>query len=182
MQIEDERRWLLLEGMPHPLDQELFKTERFDHIVQFYTATQRGSQRFRKAVGTNGNHYTQTIKSPKDYSAGAEWEVDTQQWVYELMLRSSIGSVEKGRTTILVDGDIYELDEFMGNCTGLVIVERELRVPAGTEASLAEAMYSSYRNARLPDIFGDNQEITGDNSYSNHNLALDGIPAITYDH
>ncbi len=182
MQIEDERRWLLTDGMPSTSTLELVRSEGFEHITQFYTPTTTGSQRFRKAVGTKGNHYTQTIKGPKNFSAGAEWEVDTEQWVYDLMQNSSIGSVEKGRTTLWIENYLYELDEFMGNCAGLVIVELEFRIPPNTEADVVKALHDEYRKCGLPGVFGENREITGDSSYSNYSLALDGIPEVVYDH
>jgi CYTH domain-containing protein len=182
VKIEDERRWLLPNGMPDLNTRAVSCVDKYEHITQFYTSTAKGTQRFRKAVGTNGNHYSTTIKAPKDFSAGAEWEVDTEQWVYELMLKSSIGAVEKSRTTLLVDGELFELDEFMGNCTGLVIVELEFHAPENADQALADMLHSEYLALELPGVFGESREITGDKSYSNYWLALNGIPDVVYDH
>lgn len=182
MKTEDERRWLLLDGMPDLGTRKVASVDHYDHITQFYIASKLGSHRFRKAVGTRGNRYTETIKGPKEFSAGPEWEVETDQWVYEMKLHDSIGTVEKTRTTTVVDGQVYEVDDFMGRCSGLVIVELEFRPPEGTKPEVVKLLRKQYHKIKLPAVFGRNLEITGDSSYSNLSLALFGIPEITYDH
>lgn len=183
MEIEDERRWLLLDGMPDLNSRKFTSVDQYDHITQFYLPTKEGTLRFRKAVGTRGNHYSQTIKGPKDYSAGPEWNVlEVEEWVFGLMQKSAIGTVEKGRTAILAQAMKFELDEFMGSCAGLVIVELEFMAPKNADPNLVELLHQQYRELELPEAFGRNIEITGDNAYGNYWLALNGIPQVVHDH
>lgn len=178
VKYEDERRWLLLNGMIDTHNNQIERVESIERITQFYVATKVGSLRYRTSLNQKtGKHtYTETYKAPKEFSRGAEHESEIPHWVSEMMFSSQIGSVIKTRTTLTVQGWQFELDEFCNECSGLVIVELEFRADAKMDAGLVSALHNDYLAEILPECFGHNIEITGDSSYSNYKLATTGVP------
>lgn len=179
-EIEDERRWLLLGDFA---DRQPFESEvqiKFENIFQFYVSTTIGTQRFRRSEEWRSDGekttYTQTFKAPKEYSAGAEHDREIPEWVYEMMLSNSVGQTQKIRSTIVIDGWAYELDYFEGDCSGLVIVELEFKEDKLLSEDENAARYKIYQELDLPDMFGENTEITGSKGFSNYELATQGPP------
>lgn len=171
MQTEDERRWLLPDGMPDLNTREVSSVDSVEPVFQFYLSTKNGSLRFRH----KGPKYYQTIKGKKVGSKAAEWEVEIEEWVFSLMCENSIGFTQKTRTTLRANGSMFELDEFDHPLTGLVIVELEFH-GVDDNPELNEFLYQKYQKLSLPEFFGRSIEITGDSRYSNLQLALNGLP------
>jgi CYTH domain-containing protein len=182
IKYEDERRWLLTEGLPDTRGSWVEKVESIQRITQFYIPTVIGSLRYRCSsdVHTGKHTYTETYKAPKEFSRGAEHESEIPVWVYDIMYPNTIGETVKTRTTLTVDGWSFELDEFLNDCKGLVIVELEFRAHTEMEDGLVEALHNDYLAYVLPECFGRSMEITGDKSYSNQQLAIHGIPQSFY--
>ena len=170
MPLEIERRWLLLDGEPDLSSPRAKDMSHFRDIFQFYLQTESGTLRLRRA----GQEYFMTVKGEKVGASAPEWEVPTEQWVFEKLYSSRIGYTQKTRTEVRIDGEVYELDIF-SSPAGLVIVELELHLPQDNP-NLADFLEEEFMTLVLPECFGRNIEITTDKRYSNFSLALHGLP------
>ncbi|MFD1328072.1 CYTH domain-containing protein [Mycoplana ramosa] len=98
-----------------------------------------------------------TLKIGKTALSRDEYEFDIDIGVATDMLRHAVGTVlEKVRYEVEHEGFTWEIDEYGGRYSGLVIAEVEL----DSEADLPE----------IPDWVG--REVTGDDRYSNQVMAL----------
>jgi adenylate cyclase len=97
--------------------------------------------------------YKESLSTVSNYEF--EYEIpmtDARAMIANLNLE---GMVEKVRHTLTVDGKLWEIDEFKGKNSGLILAEIELN--------------SEEESYTKPDFIG--KEVTGDKSYLNVNLA-----------
>lgn len=153
MAIESERKFLVTseDWRPHV-------TESFA-IRQFYLVA-AGDRSLRMRV-KNGRQAKLTLKLGAAEREREEFEYSTSLEDAEQMARFALGNlIEKTRNIVPHQGLHFEIDEFGGPLSGLVIAE--LETEADVEASL------------LPAWLG--REVTGDARFYNANLALNGMP------
>lgn len=74
----------------------------------------------------------------------------------ELLENFSVSGLSKIRYTIIYDNKIWEIDEFLGDNSGLIVAEIELE--------------NENENFELPEWI--NKEVTGDERYYNSNLTI----------
>lgn len=146
MNIEIERKFLLLNN--------LWKSEAIGvHYKQAYL-NEKGDNTIR--VRIEGNHAKLTIKSKATNISRMEFEYDIpMEDAEKLFLIAKTPAVEKYRYKIEYAGNIWEVDEFLGDNEGLVIAEIELK--------------SENQPFQKPSWIG--MEVSGDKRYTNANLA-----------
>lgn len=102
-------------------------------------------------------HACLTLKIGKTALSRDEYEFDIDADTATDMLRHAVGTVlEKVRYDVEHEGFTWEVDEYGGHYSGLIVAEVEL----DSEADLP----------KIPDWVG--QEVTGDDRYSNQAMAL----------
>ena len=148
MALEIERKFLVLD--------DSYKREAFSsyHIVQGYICRTSGKT---VRVRIRDNQGFITIKGPSDVGGLARYEFEQEipfSDAQELMKLCEPGIIDKTRWLVKVDEHVFEVDEFHGDNTGLVIAEVEL-------AHQMEAF-------KKPDFIG--KEVTGDRRYYNAQL------------
>jgi adenylate cyclase len=146
MNIEIERKFLLLNN--------LWKSEAVGvHYKQAYL-NEKGDSTIR--VRIEGNQAKLTIKSKATNISRMEFEYDIpMEDAEKLFLIAKTPAVEKYRYKIKYAGNIWEVDEFLGDNEGLVIAEIELE--------------SENQTFQKPSWIG--MEVSGDKRYTNANLA-----------
>ena len=146
MNIEIERKFLLLNN--------LWKSEAVGvHYKQAYL-NEKGDNTIR--VRIEGNQAKLTIKSKATNISRMEFEYDIpKEDAEKLFLIAKTPAVEKYRYKIEYAGNIWEVDEFLGDNEGLVIAEIELE--------------SENQTFQKPSWIG--MEVSGDKRYTNANLA-----------
>lgn len=146
MNIEIERKFLLLNN--------LWKSEAIGvHYKQAYL-NEKGDNTIR--VRIEGNQAKLTIKSKATNISRMEFEYDIpMEDAEKLFLIAKTPAVEKYRYKIEYAGNIWEVDEFLGDNEGLVIAEIELK--------------SENQPFQKPSWIG--MEVSGDKRYTNANLA-----------
>ncbi len=146
MNIEIERKFLLLNN--------LWKSEAIGvHYKQAYL-NEKGDNTIR--VRIEGNQAKLTIKSKATNISRMEFEYDIpMEDAEKLFLIAKTPAVEKYRYKIEYAGNIWEVDEFLGENEGLVIAEIELK--------------SENQPFQKPSWIG--MEVSGDKRYTNANLA-----------
>lgn len=146
MNIEIERKFLLLN--------KLWKSEAIGvHYKQAYL-NEKGDNTIR--VRIEGNQAKLTIKSKATNISRMEFEYDIpMEDAEKLFLIAKTPAVEKYRYKIEYAGNIWEVDEFLGDNEGLVIAEIELK--------------SENQPFQKPSWIG--MEVSGDKRYTNANLA-----------
>lgn len=146
MALEIERKFLVKD--------DTYKTLAFNHthITQGYIASAAG-RTVRIRIRDDRGYLT--IKGPSREGGLARYEFETEIALADardLMLICEPGVVEKTRWLVRSnDGHLFEVDEFHGNNSGLVMAEVELR--------------SDDEPFEKPDFIG--QEVTGDKRYYN---------------
>ena len=128
-------------------------------IMQGYLSTRKEATVRVRLCGDCG--YI-TVKGPNSGAVRDEWEYAVPaDDAREMLTRLATGIVvDKTRHIVEFDGLTWEIDEFHGALSGLVVAEVEL--PSEDTA------------VALPRFVG--QEVTGDPRYYNSNLALQGAP------
>jgi adenylate cyclase len=146
MNIEIERKFLLLNN--------LWKSEAVGvHYKQAYL-NEKGDNTIR--VRIEGNQAKLTIKSKATNISRMEFEYDIpMEDAEKLFLIAKTPAVEKYRYKIEYAGNIWEVDEFLGDNEGLVIAEIELE--------------SENQTFQKPSWIG--MEVSGDKRYTNAHLA-----------
>ena len=146
MNIEIERKFLLLNN--------LWKSEAVGvHYKQAYL-NEKGDNTIR--VRIEGNQAKLTIKSKATNISRMEFEYDIpMEDAEKLFLIAKTPAVEKYRYKIEYAGNIWEVDEFLGDNEGLVIAEIELE--------------SENQTFQKPSWI--RMEVSGDKRYTNANLA-----------
>lgn len=128
MGIEIERKFLLSDDSWRQLP------SRSERIAQGYLvgaqALRDGAARASVRVRRTGERAWLNIKSAQLGIERAEFEypmplVDAEQMLAELC----DGVLEKIRHHVVVDGTLFEIDEFFGDNAGLVVAEVELTAP-----------------------------------------------------
>jgi adenylate cyclase len=105
-----------------------------------------------------------TTKISKTKLIREEFEYDIPLDDAEDMMRQAIGIViEKTRYRIPSAGFIWEIDVYHGHLSGLIVAEVEMK--------------SENDRPPIPDWIG--REVTGNYRYSNHYLALEGLPQMS---
>lgn len=144
MGSEIERKFLV-EG-------EAWRDEVVDSemLVQGYLTVDRG---ITVRVRRSGNHAWLTIKGPAQGLTRAEFEYDiSADEAVELLGLCQGRVVEKTRHRITHVGRVWEIDEFLGRSSGLIIAEAELQDPsdglimpnwAGQEVSVDPKYYNA---------------------------------------
>lgn len=108
-------------------------------------------------VRLKGNKGFLTVKGKSDISGLSRFEWETEispQDVENLLKICEKGIIEKTRYEVMVEGKIFEIDEFSGENKGLVIAEIELE--------------SKLETFKRPTWLG--KEVTGQTKYYNSNL------------
>jgi adenylate cyclase len=149
MGVEIERKYLVLQ-------------EKWDNLVkpeglffrQGYLLTDP-KKTIRVRLAPNTGYLTL-----KGLSVGAsrpefEYEIPIEE-AKELLDNFAVAEIEKIRYKIIFEDKVWEIDEFLGNNSGLMIAEIEL-------TSEAEQFI-------LPDFIG--EEVTGDEKYYNSSLSV----------
>lgn len=134
-------------------------------IVQAYIALgDKASVRVRIHDDENA---VLTVKSREPGLIRAEFEYRIPVADARAMLPLRTGSlIEKTRTVVRHEGQVWEVDVFSGNLTGLVLAEVELHAAVG--------------DVPLPQWIG--REVTGDARYYNAALAVSGsVPQAQHD-
>ena len=124
------------------------------HIQQGYICSERGRT---VRVRIRDERAYLTIKGPSLDGGLSRYEFEkeiTLEEGHQLMLLCEPGLVDKTRWLVRHGGHVFEVDEFYGDNTGLVMAEVEL-------SSVDES-------AELPDFIG--VEVTGDRRYYNSQL------------
>lgn len=110
----------------------------------------------------NENQATLTIKIGRDGLVRSEYEYDVPYRDAEELIEASQSIVlEKTRHLVHWDNHTWEIDEFSGIYTGLIIAEVELTATDDLPT--------------IPDWIG--EELTGDRRYSNQTLATEDMRA-----
>ncbi len=125
MGIEIERKFLLTD------DSWRETVERSERIAQGYLvgaqALRDGTSRASVRVRRSGDHAWLNIKSAQLGIERAEFEYPMPLADAEEMLATLCdGVLEKIRHHVIVDGALFEVDEFFGDNAGLVVAEIEL--------------------------------------------------------
>ena len=146
--VEIERKFLVRKG-------DAYKRVAFSctHIQQGYIPAEGATVRVR----VRDDHAYLTIKSRSQDGGLSRYEFEkeiTLEEGHQLMLLCEPGLVDKTRWLVRHGGHVFEVDEFYGDNTGLVMAEVEL-------SSVDES-------AELPDFIG--VEVTGDRRYYNSQL------------
>lgn len=167
--VEVERKWRLLSddnaaGGGVPME-----------VFQAYVITSPGELRIRRIDGWLDFI---TVKGDGTISRD-EWEDSIPEWVFNQLLLSASGSVEKVRRRIveLSTADrTVEWDVFTGAHEGLQLVESEW-IGQKDQKDQLEAVAAEFV---LPEqMFGPYVEVTADKRYKNKNLAMAGeIPSL----
>jgi len=146
MATEIERKFLVTDGRWRPLA----PAQRYR---QGYLATAAGTTVRVRTVGGRG---FLTVKGPSAGAARAEYEYEIPLADANEMLDTLCEGllIDKQRRKIDHHGRVWEVDEFFGDNSGLVIAEVELDDEA--------------QEVVLPDWVG--EEVTGDPRYYNANL------------
>ena len=166
MKLEKERRFLIKLPLADMV-QETIKEAMPVDIIQTYLIPDEGSkniERVRCATAkiwkTSFKHYFHTKKTYVDVGMNEEIENDLKEDAYELFLKAADPDripIEKTRYMLSWGGKDFELDIFHDANIGLAILEIEL-----------EDMKEVFT---LPTYLEVIKEITGDDAYSNYNLA-----------
>ncbi|MDQ0321894.1 CYTH domain-containing protein [Pararhizobium capsulatum DSM 1112] len=113
---------------------------------------------------SGGRRAQLTTKISKTALVREEFEYDIPLRDAEDMMRQAIGIViEKTRYRVPLAGFTWEVDVYHGNLSGLVVAEVE--------------MTREDDKPTIPDWIG--REVTGNYRYSNHYLAMEGLPQLT---
>lgn len=113
---------------------------------------------------SGGKRAQLTTKISKSAVVREEFEYDIPLDDAEDMMRQAIGGViEKTRYHVPHGGFTWEIDVYQGDLRGLIIAEVE--------------MESETDRPPIPDWIG--REVTGNYRYSNHYLALEGLPQMS---
>lgn len=150
MAIEIERKFLVVG--------DIYKKQAYccDRIVQGYLCRQNGNS---VRVRIRGEKGYLTIKGPS-FDGGLsryEWEKEIAlSDAEELLSLCGKAKIEKQRYLVRCGKHIYEVDEFYGDNTGLVVAEIELD--------------NENEPFEKPDFLGN--EVTGDARYYNSRLTL----------
>ena len=149
MAIEIERKFLVKD--------ESYKEMAFksDRIAQGYICRQGGNS---TRVRVRGDKGYLTIKGPSIDGGLSrfEWEKEipaSEAW--ELMKLCPTPIIDKTRYLVDFEGHTFEVDEFYGDNTGLVVAEVELSTPD--------------EEFKRPVFLG--EEVTGDGKYYNSSLS-----------
>jgi CYTH domain-containing protein len=147
MGTEIERKFLITGKLPAGLEGS--------HIRQGYLLAQEGNTiRIRIAARSGQSTGYLTIKSPSSTSGISRFEFEKEipaQEAERLLILCKQPLIEKIRYRYEYGGDIWEIDEFLGENTGLLIAEIELK--------------SDDQTINKPDFIG--KEVTGDIRYYN---------------
>jgi adenylate cyclase len=105
-----------------------------------------------------------TTKISKTKLVREEFEYDIPLDDAEDMMRQAIGIIiEKTRYRVPSAGFTWEIDVYHGDLSGLIVAEVEMK--------------SEDDRPLIPDWIG--REVTGNYRYSNHYLALEGLPQMS---
>jgi adenylate cyclase len=126
MGVEIERKFLLRDASWRP------GVERAQCIRQGYLvgarALRAGSARASVRVRVTADQAWITVKAAVPGIRRAEYEVPLcRRDAEELLDTLCDGLIEKTRHRIVVDGTLFEIDEFAGDNDGLIVAEVELR-------------------------------------------------------
>ena len=117
--------------------------------------------RLRKRSWGKRNHYVHTTKKKLSDSEELVTERQINQSLYEMMLSladPSRRTISKHRTSFIYQGQYFEIDTFHGDLEGLVILETK---------GIAQG-----EPLKLPACLSIVSDITGNEQYYNHTLAL----------
>ena len=115
MEFELERKYLL-ESLPENLGDSVL-------IQQGYLYTNPFEFRVRK----KGDLYFMTYKSA-GYEERVEWEREIPDWLYDELVTKKVGHlIMKNRYTVIRDGYIFEVDEYLNEFEGSITAEIEFQ-------------------------------------------------------
>ncbi|HWS48875.1 MAG TPA: hypothetical protein VN174_02420 [Candidatus Methanoperedens sp.] len=152
--MEIERKFLVAQL---PLDLNKYPYKK---IVQGYLAISEDGTEVR--IRQKGADFFETVKRGGGLTR-AEYEIEIEHYQFDSLWPVTEGKrIEKTRYEIEHEGRVVELDIYLGNLSGLQVVEVEF---SSEEES---------KRYNIPDWFG--EEITDDKRYKNQSLALYGLP------
>ena len=147
MEVELEKKFLLDE-IPDGLGDPVMIQQGYLYISPF---------EFR--VRKMGHCCFLTYKGEGDEER-VEWEQEIPSWLYDKLLLKKLGNlITKKRYRLERDWFVYEVDEYLGELTGSIIVEVEFK---------SRKDYDAYQK---PDWLKDAKEVTHDPRYKNKYLA-----------
>jgi CYTH domain-containing protein len=115
MEVELEKKFLLDE-IPGDLGEPVMIQQGYLYISPF-------ELRVRKM----GSNYFITYKGEGDEER-VEWEQEIPSWLYEKLLMKKVGNlITKKRYRLERDGYVYQVDEYLGEFSGSIIVEVEFK-------------------------------------------------------
>ena len=163
--MEIERRYLLPPCSAKKIAGRLAKRYTKIPIEQVYLPSEEGSLRYRR----RGKRYIRTFKRGEGMVRSEEEREVTKKEYLDARSRREGRPVTKTRYRFRYRGRLYELDRFKGELEGLVLMETEFGTPEEAEAfSLPPAL------ARIV-----LDEVTDERAFTNHALALHGIPTLS---
>jgi len=165
MKLEIERKWIVKNLDITSLFEMFDNLDSIQRIEQDYLVQDKDkiSPRIRKVVeGINNKktYYNYNKKHPVESGVNKETEYEISEKEFHKLKKTSDPSkntVHKTRLSFKYDKQLFELDIFHGNLTGLIILELE--------------MSDINDKVKLPEFLDIVKEVTDDKKYSNFNLA-----------
>lgn len=165
MKLEIERKWVVKDLDITSLFEMFDNLDSIQRIEQDYLVQDKDkiSPRIRKVVeGINNKktYYNYNKKHPVESGVNKETEYEITKSKFDSLREKSDPSkntVNKTRLTFKYEKQLFELDIFHGNLTGLIILELE--------------MSDIKDKVELPEFLKIVKEVTEDKKYSNFNLA-----------
>ena len=162
---EIERRFLLPPCRVKKLLKYLNIKASKKRFIQFYLPDKRWSIRYRQIE----NRYIRTIKIGEGLIR-QEIEKEVSKKEFKKAFKRSVGvAIIKDRYSFFYKGNFYELDSFKGELKGLVMLEIEFKdLKSAKEFTLPKALGKITL-----------RELTDDRNFTNHSLALNGLPKLS---
>ena len=147
MEVELEKKFLVDEK-PDDLGEPVMIQQGYLYISPF-------ELRVRKM----GEYYFLTYKGEGDEER-VEWEQEIPSWLYYRLLLKKVGNlITKKRYSLERDGFVYEVDEYLGEFAGSIIVEVEFK------------SRKDYDTFKIPEWLNEAKEVTHDPRFKNKYLA-----------
>jgi len=165
-QIEVERKWRLENNWVAD-----WLHGPWQHLSQAYVVTDPGELRVR----SDGKLYWMTAKTDGGLQR-QEWEVEIPEWVFHQLYSATVWRITKRRCAVQQAGQIWEVDVYGGDLSGLVIVEAEF---TERDSQIGLTDVELRRQAMTRELFpgfGPAVEVTEDKRYKNKSLAVHGLP------
>lgn len=165
-QIEVERKWRLENNWVAD-----WLHGPWQHLSQAYVVTDPGELRVR----SDGKLYWMTAKTDGGLQR-QEWEMEIPEWVFHQLYEATQWRITKRRCAVQQAGQIWEVDVYGGELSGLVIVEAEFTERDSMIGLTGTELRQRALARELFPGFGPAVEVTEDRRYKNKSLAVYGLP------